>query len=335
MVRTVFRQGFDKTAFAAGVVNMAVKGALRIEEKTLMPAEDSSRLSADELAAWNELRKAGGPIHVEISPAVSKAYTAMDKAVRKSFTKEHFRKNAGWMVPGIIITVLSMAGASWWSSEPPAALFLGVWLMGWTFACCSIFLQVVRDWKKPGGRNKSAALVKTIFFLPFFGAEVGALYAWTLMISPWGAALLGLMLGTNALFYFLLPAPTQEGRRLMDEIEGFRMYLGTAEKHRLEFLHSPKETPQLFEEYLPYAMALDVENQWGERFSEILSRAGYEARWLGGGAFHSGRTASFSSALECGLHRASSSSSRGGFSSGMGGGGSSGGGRGGGGGGGW
>lgn len=334
MTRTVFRQGFDNAAFAAGVVNMAVKGALRIEGKTLVLTEDASRLSADERAAWEELRKADGEIRMERSPVVRKGYEAMRKTVEKSFAKAHFRENVGWMVPGIAITVLSVAGASWWAPDPQLVFFLGIWLMFWTFACFRIFLQVVEAWKKSGVRGKASALGQTFFSLPFFAGAAAGLFFWAMQISPAGAAFLGLALGANALFFFLLPAPTQEGRRLLDEIEGFRMYLGTAEKHRLEFLHSPKETPQLFEEYLPYAMALDVENQWGERFAEILNQAGYEAQWLGGGGFHSGRTASLASALNRGV-QGNRSSSRSGFSSGMGGGGSSGGGRGGGGGGGW
>jgi len=33
------------------------------------------------------------------------------------------------------------------------------------------------------------------------------------------------------------------------------------------------ETPELFERYLPYALALDVEQAWAERFSDVLARA--------------------------------------------------------------
>ena len=40
----------------------------------------------------------------------------------------------------------------------------------------------------------------------------------------------------------------------MDGIEGFRLYLGVAEKDRMNFLTPPEQTPQLFEKYLPYAI---------------------------------------------------------------------------------
>jgi uncharacterized membrane protein len=143
------------------------------------------------------------------------------------------------------------------------------------------------------------------------------------------------MIFMNALFYELLKAPTQVGRRILDEIEGFRLYLSVAEEERLNFIHPPDETPDLFERFLPYAMALDVENQWGERFSGILNRAGYEPRWYAGRHWNSMHPAGFASGLGRGMQSAvSSASSAPGSSSGMSGG-SSGGGGGGGGGGGW
>jgi hypothetical protein len=82
------------------------------------------------------------------------------------------------------------------------------------------------------------------------------------------------MIAMNGLFYELLKAPTRIGRLTLDEIEGFRLYLSVAEEDRLNLLHPPDETPELFEKFLPYAMALDVENQWGERFAGCSPRSG-------------------------------------------------------------
>ena len=43
-------------------------------------------------------------------------------------------------------------------------------------------------------------------------------------------------------FAILLRAPTVQGRKVMDEIEGFKMYLDTAEKNRLNFVDEPPMT---------------------------------------------------------------------------------------------
>ncbi len=145
----------------------------------------------------------------------------------------------------------------------------------------------------------------------------------------------------HVLFLFLLRAPTPGGRRIMDEIEGFKMYLDTAEQDRLDRMRSPELTPEVFELFLPYAFALGVENNWCERFSRefpepVDGSKGYHAGWYSGqyaglaGLHHLGSdfSNSFSSAI-------SSASTPPGSSSGSGGGGFSGGGGGGGGGGGW
>ncbi|GER00479.1 hypothetical protein JCM17845_11020 [Iodidimonas gelatinilytica] len=55
----------------------------------------------------------------------------------------------------------------------------------------------------------------------------------------------------NPLFFWLLHAPTLKGRKLLDEIEGFKRYLSVAEKDRLNFHNPPEKTPELFEAYLP------------------------------------------------------------------------------------
>ena len=38
------------------------------------------------------------------------------------------------------------------------------------------------------------------------------------------------IIGVNMLFAWLIKAPTLHGRKIMDEIEGLKMYLSTAEK---------------------------------------------------------------------------------------------------------
>jgi uncharacterized membrane protein len=119
------------------------------------------------------------------------------------------------------------------------------------------------------------------------------------------------------------------------------MYLGVAEKDRLYSVKEPERTPELFESFLPYALALNVENQWAERFSDILASiekdsTAYKPGWYSGATWSTLGAAGFASSLSGSLSSTiSSSSTAPGSSSGGGGGGSSGGGGGGGGGGGW
>ena len=65
-----------------------------------------------------------------------------------------------------------------------------------------------------------------------------------------------LLAALAALGFRWLQAPNREGRSVMDQIDGFKQYLSVAEEDRLEFLNPPKKTPELFERFLPYAIAL-------------------------------------------------------------------------------
>jgi uncharacterized membrane protein len=140
-------------------------------------------------------------------------------------------------------------------------------------------------------------------------------------------------------FWKLLKAPTKEGRILMDEIVGFKRFLEVTEKDRLNLLNPPACTPELFEKYLPYALALDVEQKWAEQFATLFSKMAdngnsYSPLWYTGAAWNMHHTANFAHSFNSSFSSAiSSASSAPGSSSGSSG--VSGGGGGGGGGGGW
>ncbi|MCY7354413.1 MAG: DUF2207 domain-containing protein [Lysobacter sp.] len=151
-----------------------------------------------------------------------------------------------------------------------------------------------------------------------------------------------LMLIVVSTFAVLVKAPTREGRKLLDEIEGLKLYLGVAERDELARMPGPDAPPVLdaarYERLLPYAVALDVEEAWTKKFTLAVGAAAAAATsqaiaWYQGGGVND--LGSFASAIgnNLGSQIASSSSPPGG-SSGSGGGGSSGGGGGGGGGGG-
>lgn len=86
-----------------------------------------------------------------------------------------------------------------------------------------------------------------------------------------GAALL--IVAINGLFFTLMKAPTRLGRELLDEIAGFRMFLVTAEHERMKLADAPEMSEHLYAAHLPYALAMDVELSWSDRFTELLKRA--------------------------------------------------------------
>lgn len=171
--------------------------------------------------------------------------------------------------------------------------------------------------------------------------------ALALMIA--GGAGIPLIIGVGVLmvvtlfgFGALVRAPTEEGRKLLDEIEGLKLYLSVAERDELARVSGPDGPPQLdaqrYESLLPYAVALEVEDAWTKKFTAAVGAAAAavaasNVSWYRGGKV--GDLGDMTRAVGSSLSSQIASSSRPpGSSSGSGGGGSSGGGGGGGGGGG-
>jgi uncharacterized membrane protein len=134
------------------------------------------------------------------------------------------------------------------------------------------------------------------------------------------------------IFGWFMPARTVTGARALEKVLGFEEFLGRVEKDQIERL---EKTPELFEKYLPYAMALRVEKKWVQAFSGIALQP---PQWYQG--YYGGNFTAFylvndlnMMSMQAGSVMASAPRSSGG--SGFGGGGGSGGGFGGGGGGGF
>ncbi len=172
-------------------------------------------------------------------------------------------------------------------------------------------------------------------------------FALAMLLGGGGGVLLiflvgALMVATLIVFAILVRAPTPEGRKLMDEIAGLKLYLSVAEQDELARLPGPDAPPVLnaerYQQLLPYAVALEVEEAWTRKFTLAVGAASAAAAtagmaWYRGGGADSldSLTRSIGSAF---TSQIASSSTPPGSSSGSGGGGSSGGGGGGGGGGG-
>ena len=161
--------------------------------------------------------------------------------------------------------------------------------------------------------------------------------------TVWHTALVLGLAGVNLLFLYLMPAPTEKGQLIRTEIEGFKLYLETAEKLHLNAVEPgsdapPPMTTERYERFLPYAVALGVEKPWSKHFEKIIPEEArnYQPHWSTGrynaNRSISGLTTGLVGALSSGV---SSSLPQSSSSSGGGGGGFSGGGGGGGGGGGW
>ena len=352
--RFVWKMGFDDKGFAAALVGLAVKGRLKINDAAdkfavtkLSPASAAVPLTASEQALYTSLPSGTTTLKQSNHAAVRAVRSALEKALTGEYEGSVFLRNLGWFGGGAVISIASLVIAALLlpSEDAFAGLFAAGFSGVWWGVVLTFAWAAIRGFIRARGLfSRIGSLFQLLFIIPFAILGIGGP---ALLMFSTGSPLLYMLVGSavllgvmNLVFFFLLRAPTVPGRKLLDQLEGFRMYMTTAEEERLKVLHPPEKTPELFERYLPYALALDCENEWNSKFAAVLAAAAAAGAaapvWYSGSHWDAGRSGGFTDSLGSSLSSSvASASTAPGSSSGSSGGGSSGGGGGGGGGSGW
>jgi uncharacterized membrane protein YgcG len=351
----VHKWGFEKsgwTAFTAALFSLGTKGLVTIDnpgealsvaatgKQPDDPLPVGERILFDYVTAEGrvDVNKATG---TELNRKRGEFVAAIEGENRQTW----FRKNTGFAVLGFLLAILILFAMVAFDVLDPVLLIVGV-VIGILLALFGTALGSF--WRGNAFQKVFTAIWVSVLGFNFLG---GGLELFTsVQINTAAIAATSIVLITVG-FAVLMRAPTIQGRKVMDEIEGFKLYLETAEKERLNIIDEPPLTVERFEAILPYAIALGVEKPWSEHFEAELSRNAnddqqahsYRPRWYSGsGSFSSARLPAAISAAAAGMSAAMIAAqpvqaSSSGFSSGGGGGGGgfSGGGGGGGGGGGW
>jgi uncharacterized membrane protein YgcG len=206
-----------------------------------------------------------------------RAQKALKEQLTATYAGKLFRNNKDWSVRGLLASlavIVAVIGSAYlsWGSYQGAALIIGML----SFVPVVIVLTVLATFGLP---RVFIAYPFLIFGCVFgflvghsgYGIMLEAMHGW---IPAVPAALPLILVPMASSAFTWMRSYTGEGRRVADQIEGFRHYLGVAEEDRLNALNPPEKTPELFEKFLPYAIALDVENAWAKRFAGILAAMG-------------------------------------------------------------
>ena len=350
-VRYLKHMGYDDRAMVSNVVDLAVKRCLTIQQEgrtyqlTRLKEHDGT-LPNDERNLLHSLFRNSPEITLgdeRGSLAVAKSILVKDLKVQEDHRL--FHKNGKWVVPGILLSLATAAAIVVAVPGPMAfgAGFIMFWLSGWSFAVVALLLTAARNWK---ARRLGPSDI--LFPLVFTAVEVVVLVVLGVMIGVLPMLTLLVLIVVNGIGIHGLRAFTPEGRRLMDQIDGFQLFLTEVDSDRIQRLNPPQKTPALFEKCLPYAIALGVEQAWTKQFAGVLAQAAaaaggattvYTPAWFTTTEWDTFDSSHFASSFGGDFTSAISSASTSpgtssGFSGGNGGG-SSGGGGGGGGGGGW
>ena len=180
-LRFVQKMGFDKKALAVAVVSMAVKGFLTIGEDSHgdysleVTGSHSSSLSPGEVSrVARHLFPRGKTVdHLEKDIAQTGGGCRESPALPASAVntkRRTFCATPGYFIPGIAISVLTLGGIVLTASLAVlAALFMMVWLSGWSAGVYVLGTMVIAAWRS---RKVAGAMAISLFALPFFGGEI-------------------------------------------------------------------------------------------------------------------------------------------------------------------
>lgn len=363
LVNYIENRGFSGagwTALSAAALNLAVAGYVELDDldnsitirRTKMAV--TGKLQSGEAALIAEIPSAGDALIID--KANGKKVQSVGNRFRQAIEKEHrnkyYKGNAGYTSLGIGLSIAVVASLFIFGDldEDVYALIFVPTFFSVFFGTFTIGL--VNSFRRGRSLFSKIIAILALALIGFVALSTMGLMLISMWIDleathqfPVLIAFGGILL-VNLLFFFLMGAPTPLGRKLMDGIEGLRIYLTLAEKDRMNMAGAPTMSPSHFEKLLPYAVALGVEKPWSRTFETWLATAAagaaaataYNPAWYHGsnrgnlgdriGGFSSSMASTIASTIPTPPPSSSSSSS--GFS-----GGSSGGGGGGGGGGGW
>jgi hypothetical protein len=356
LVHYVHKWGFENsgwTALTAAIFDLGVKGLVTIDNSggslaiTRTGKQPSEALPTGERVLFDYLDSRDTTV-IDKSNGVewAKKRGEFTSAIKRENGSLWFKTNIGYSILGIVLALVwlvVMVGMEWLD---PVCLIGSVVLGIAAGAVLGIISSGFRGFKF---RQFFALLWAGAIGFNIISAFIDGISDFSVNTAAISAVSIAL---TTTVFAVLMRAPTPRGRVVMDQIDGLKLYIETAEKERLNMAGAPPMTVERFERLLPFAIALGVEKPWSDHFEGELSRHAvegadehYSPNWYRGN-YSSGSAGRSATSMSNAVSAAAASmtaamvaaqpvqASSSGFSSG-GGGGSSGGGGGGGGGGGW
>ncbi len=319
-VRYIWTRAYDEKSFAAALIGLAAKGLLRITHgehyEIARTGGDKSGLTLTEKKLLSYVPKT-----LQVKRGNAGALDLMWSTLRHHTTTDFDRptvlRNRKWFWLGILLSFLVLvASLIFVRPEEFTVALIVVYICGaiWALALWLLFMgfRMFRT-------SWFLALLLLAICVPLMA--LGLLFPPALVMGFSGPTLwiymaaLAALAAMHILFARLLSAPTVLGAKLKAEVEGLRLYMTTAEEHRLNLLNPPDKTPELFERLLPYALALDCENRWSDKFASVLEAARYTGpTWYQGASLLSDMS-DFSRTLDDNRHAPSPGGSSGSSSS--------------------
>lgn len=239
LVGTLIDEQANTVDVSATLIDLAVRGYLRIEETT-----KGGLLKKDD---WKLIRTDPGPGSAPLLPYEQKLYDGVFRKrseVKLSGLKTHFATTLASVQKGMYRQVVQ---EGWFKKSPE---------------------QTRNSWAVLG--MVIAALGAAMLMAPFF-LVTSYSGASGLGIGLAAAAAGVLVAGLIVMFFASrMPARTAKGSAMLAQAKGFEQYLRTAEANQIKF----EEAQNIFSRYLPYAIIFGVSERWAKVFDDVQALAG-------------------------------------------------------------
>lgn len=286
-IRYITRMKYDAKTFAVALINMSVLGHLRITRKGeayQFALGDTKR--KDLTQEGKVVSKAlgltrGKTVHTSqvLGRPLRYANEGLLEYLDDTYRKVYFSRNTKYWLAGVALSALALGAACMsWDAEGSFVL----WLLLMAFTLCTIYLLQTGRTLAPALRKlKLREILSSTFYLRGFVIFIALGFAavilglfLALVASAWMLLYATVLSAVCLLFGYLLPAPTKLGRAALDSIEGFKLFLEDKKGDAQRYFSEQKDIATAFGSYLPYAIALDIEDSWAEHFEFALAEAG-------------------------------------------------------------
>jgi hypothetical protein len=328
-LRCLWRTAFDQKTLIVSLVDLAVKKELAILEDpfggyilgrrkpssqiasaaTVSPSSFRFDLTPDEKLVLDELFAKDATVRVEpASPALGLAAEALYHHLSVRLEKFQFRATGRYLWPAMLISLLTLARCGFsvqGAHKLPVLVLTGTLLLCGLVCLAGVHLTVGAwryarsdPYQTPQASKRAWRLTVFLILLLLFELAGFEVVAWAASADV--VLVLAAFVTVHCLFHHLLRPRAQLTRELADQIEALRALL-TPRPGRSDSPGRARDHALFTENYLPYAMALNVETGWGEQFAATLIQAHrastYSPTWYSGPGWIVGTAANFATWL--------------------------------------
>ncbi|GAA0572437.1 DUF2207 domain-containing protein [Caenispirillum bisanense] len=280
-VRFVRQMGYDTRCLAAALVNMAVNGFLTIDRRA-DGGWQLHRTGAPDTALFPEERAVANKLFFAMAFErglddadgrwLRQANDALKEALEAGNNDRLFVTNRLFLGIGVALSVVAGIAMLAAIADIGSAVILGLILAAVAGIAWFLGRHVVRHARQVA---RGRGIGRALWFLAFTVVPallIGLVIMVGMLAVVSVAVLAGLLAltGIAVFFAWALKAPTHDGRRVQDEIEGMAAFI-TQSGGAAGAAAAMADAALPPDRYLPYALALDLEQSWALGFGAALA----------------------------------------------------------------